>query len=1620
MSTSSAAAPSSRVGDGETHTDEVETHPEISTTTPQPLMVPRKVPVILSGQPTYKAICDLEREFKEYKSAKIGVLNRESYVDPPVLQAMCLAWGAPKKERHQVDELAALSDDKFFEILKEMYPDPKRSKGTGLPVDREIKNLQVPMDFDSGSMQSITTYAYQFNTLRKEWSTQHSGMTAAERTTAEATLVSSLIERLKSPQYWHKLSVEDQGKRAVMADELQGEWSTVSTFDDYLNLLYQFFYTQASEASKRAANNELMASFVSPTKKLPYQPAAKGGNQGQQQQAFQHSPKKRGHDDTSAVECWGCGREGHMRDMCVHGPKTAKNPLGRSHPDFNLEKRPWPESAKGIAWASRKDHKGRPITMLPVNRDLDGNEVLPKFDRSMIADSTNGNKPSTAKANNKQGTSLLNSIVEQCQLCNQCSPFFTSTVWTSNRQKEQEALVLMDTGSLDNNFISEDLYSKLVGPVPKCEGDCRLHTVKTAVRNHVVQICFRPVTFNLKFVNDKREVIELTNLTALLLNTHMDIILGHPTLLMYGFFHNHFPSKFVLSSSHNSVCNNVLSPYPLCMTSHTHSINDEGTDIRELLGLDQLDAPEPTIPEEVYSITDLLKGLNLNISEQDHIQRILSDVKFGVTDPHQKHVLSQLCIEFKDIFCYSLRNEPADLPPMTITVDDDAWFVPAHQQRVRKQSPANEQVAAEQVKAMLDTGVIRSCMQRAYSQVVLAPKPNSKEKRFCVDYRALNACTEDITWPMPNIRTMMNRIGGHKCKYMAKFDLYKGFFQMPLDSTSMKYTAFAIWSGLYMFNRVPMGVKGATAYFQCMLTTIVLLGLVHIICEVYIDDIIVFGETFEIFVGNLREVLLRLRRYKLILNPPKCYLGFNRLEFVGITIDEGGMSMSQDKIDKVVNFVKPHTCRQLQSFLGLTNYFRMHLADYANVAKPLYDLIPVDRRKQGSYIITFTEQAEAAYHKLVGMIQQLPKLHFLSDELPIHLKTDASDYAIGAYLCQIRGDQEELPIAFMSKALTKQQLSWTTTEKEAFAIYVALHEFEYLIYDREITLWTDHANLTYIKNSLSQKVLRWKVAFQGLRAKVKHIDGKRNLIADFMSRGTKEALQLSLDSEGSSELMHMGFMSHDIDVFEQPMNNDQFETHSRGNDAAMHERQQDVVEVNHQLLLEQHESLVALLRLITIPEHIYNQIKIVHNDVAGHHGFERTLDLLRSAHIDFQDKSKWVRHFIRQCPYCQKMKERFPEVNAHHFTVANTTPMTQISVDSIGPLPKSRSGKEHLLVIIDNFSRFVELYPIQSVESKEAARCLLQFVGRYGIPLEIVSDCGTQFVNELITEFVRLVGADRILTIPHSKEQNAIVERCNKEVLRKLMFIMLEKHNTKDWDEFYPIVQRILNASVHSALGTSPASILFGKAIDLDRAILYPQQEVTNGVSQPVRTYLDNLIHEQAVVIQRAQDFQQQRIDERLSQFENTRTTSFPINSYVLALYPNTRMGHKPPTKFHTKWRGPYKVTAVDKDTYTLLDLVYDKPFTIHVSALKQFLFDPARTNPEHIARRDSGATVVERILEHCGNLNPKTDLDFKVRWEGLPEEYDLWVPWRELRCNAKLHDYLRSKGLARLIPKDC
>ena len=381
----------------------------------------------------------------------------------------------------------------------------------------------------------------------------------------------------------------------------------------------------------------------------------------------------------------------------------------------------------------------------------------------------------------------------------------------------------------------------------------------------------------------------------------------------------------------------------------------------------------------------------------------------------------------------------------------------------------------------------------------------------------------------------------------------------------------------------------------------------------------------------------------------------------------------------------------------------------------------------------------------------------MDEDLPIFLHTDASDYGKGGYLFQLDKDGKEKPIAFMSKSLTRERLRWSVPEKEAYAIYYSFKKFEYLIRDVYFVLRTDHKNLTFINSDGFAKVKRWKLEIQEFNFDIEFLKGENNNVADDFSRLCPRADQDEIDLE---------FL------------------------AAFGEEGEDLEDIR-------------------IPNNRYKEISAVHNSVAGHHGVQKTIDKLDSRNTKWKYRREMVTKFIRQCPVCQKLSQVATRVNTEPFTSSKMEPMDTVNIDSIGEVPEDEFGNKYILTVICCFSRFVELYALKDLTARTAARCLLQHIGRYGAPVRIRSDRGPQFANEVIAELLKLVGTEHQLTLAYSSEENGIVERANKEVMRHLRAILLDKNVVTDWAMCLPLVQRIMNASVHSSIGVSPAQILF-------------------------------------------------------------------------------------------------------------------------------------------------------------------------------------------------------------------
>ena len=911
--------------------------------------------------------------------------------------------------------------------------------------------------------------------------------------------------------------------------------------------------------------------------------------------------------------------------------------------------------------------------------------------------------------------------------------------------------------------------------------------------------------------------------------------------------------------------------------------------------------------------------------------------------------------KFRDVFATTLSEEPAMIPPFTLDVDKEKWEQFSNRGPPRVQSPAKQAEILKQVDELLRTGIIEPSSASYYSQVILASKPDDTW-RFCIDYRKLNDCTQSASWPIPNIKEMFSRLGTHHSTIFGVMDLTAGYHQAPVSLCTRIFLAFICFCGIFQFCRLPFGPKRAPSYFQQMMSSVVLSGLIYFICELYLDDCIVHANGEDEFLDRLEQVLTRFRKHRILLKPNKTKLGMSLVEYCGKEISKDGLCMSKKKIQKVLDFSKPSTAGQMKQFVGLTNYFHDYVPHHSDIMKPLHDMIQNYEKKTKGRSLVWTEEGSEAFYKIITEIEKNHTMFFPREDCPIFLMTDASDFGIGAYCFQLV-DNKEQPVAFVSKSLSVTQYKWAIIQKEAYSIYYALRNLKGILRDRHFTIQTDNRGLCFLKTDSNPMVNRWLVDIQEYDYSIENILGKDNPVADGFSRLVANNMTPGM--------------------------------------------------------------IASLLPPLPIPEYLFILISKVHNGTSGHHGVERTLRMLTtpsssdSSVILIKKQVPFLRshikQFIAQCPCCQKMSMLKIPIHAHPFITSNYYPMECLNIDFVGPYP----DKGYVMVIIDTFTRWVELYHSPDATALSAAENLFQHFGRFGSPTQLRSDRGPHFVSNVIKEFLPLVGTQHCLTLAYSSQQNAIVERVNKEVNRHIRSLTFELNSIDTYKSTLPIVQRILNAAYSDHTKLSPSQLLFGNALNLDRGLFLTPIERPSQ-DQPLSVHMSKMLQFQDEVMSKARDIFKQSDELHMAHFPKQKPTEFKHGSHCLVKY---RKGSAP-TRLHTQWKGPLKVLNNDKSEYLLLDLVTNKEKAYHASDMKPFHFDPLLVNPLDIARRDYLEFFVETILEMTGNPKRCTDLQFLVKWVGYDDSYNSYEPWKNLRDLSVLHEYLTSNNLTRLIPK--
>lgn len=910
--------------------------------------------------------------------------------------------------------------------------------------------------------------------------------------------------------------------------------------------------------------------------------------------------------------------------------------------------------------------------------------------------------------------------------------------------------------------------------------------------------------------------------------------------------------------------------------------------------------------------------------------------------------VKDILLRWKHVFKIKVGDEPADISALKIDAVSNFAVPRSLQLSPRRFSYEDQETIAKEIDELEKLGIVTKCTNDFHSQLTLVPKKDGS-KRMCIDFRVLNTMTQAVTWPLPHLQDLLHYLRGNQ--FFGVLDLSCGYWQMPVAHDSRRYTTFISERGTYQFNRVPFGLKNAPSLFQKALATEVLDGLIYNICLIYIDDLVIFGRSKEEFVKNLEIVLERLASKRIRVKARKSIFGVKEISYLGHLVSGTEIKISDERRTLFDNYGRPEIITKLRSFLGSANYFRNHIANYAQLAGPLYDLLPGKSKKD---MVDWTEETNTAFIALKQAVIEAPSLFHLQKEGQIVVYSDASDSAIGGFITQIQ-DGIERPIIFLSRRLSETESRYCTIEREMLAIMdTILHSHVYLS-GKKFVVRTDHKPLlNMLRVGENKRVERMKLRLMEYEFSLEHIAGEENIVADSLSR-----LSMLIENDISGAL-------HDSKLA----------------------KLQKAVESGMCLV-----SKAKVREASSIAEEKRSRIRSVHNAFVGHHGVQRTVELLKELGLSWESMQEDVEVFLRACPNCAAVRSGRC-LRGKSFRVYSEAPNKEWSGDSIGPLSMDLNGFIYILVIVEMFSGFVHLRPIKTVGKEECSEILYHLFCHYGAPQRFRADNAGQFKNNLVKDLLDSWSVESVDTIPYNSRDNASVEVRNREVRRHLA--ALETTQNKPWSYILPRVQLILNSSARSDIHIAPADILFGHF----HAMGNIRQFVPREHSLHLQENFIDIIHDVNL-----------NAESNLMQTETEEEHVLNFGDYVY-IRNETRSKSDVANKI---WIGPYMVMKVDGNSVHVMgdgtgELVR------HISKVK--LFDGSiQDEVSDLAEERRSPHELVRIESHDASRGTQRTVIFKVKYAQEPNLVEVSYADANFKDSPIFREYcLRYEELKKFV----
>ncbi|KAI7936677.1 hypothetical protein MJO28_015576 [Puccinia striiformis f. sp. tritici] len=863
-----------------------------------------------------------------------------------------------------------------------------------------------------------------------------------------------------------------------------------------------------------------------------------------------------------------------------------------------------------------------------------------------------------------------------------------------------------------------------------------------------------------------------------------------------------------------------------------------------------------TIGSKVFDFDESINAIEqATTPESSFVSEVMNNAKLSpMLSENQNRALLKVLYEHSNAFA------TADQPfgavrghEVEITLTIEKPYPPALRKAPYPASPRSREAIEEHVSLLVKMGILRKVGSNEGVDIttpVIIAWHNGKS-RLVGDFRALNTYTTPDRYPMPKITESLTKL--HGAKFIMCMDVLKGFHQNIVHSDSRKFLRIISHMGVHEYLRMPFGIKNAPSHFQRMMDVEFHTELSQLWLIIYIDDIIIFTDTWESHVEKLSIVLRRISSMNLKISLSKCSFAFEELKALGHIVNGLSLGVDQHRVAAVLLKPIPVTVKELQSFLGFAGYYRLHIKDFNLMASSLYKIC------SPNVAFEMTQERVNSYLALRTALTTAPLLFHPDPKRPFKLYVDACMEGIGAALHQVQmvnDKEQEGPICFISRQLRDAERKYGASQLECLCLVWALEKLYYYLDGCEFEVITDCIALKSLLNmkTPSRHMMRWQIAIQEWRGSmtITHRDGLIHKNADGLSRWAlpNDADNPAFDQEEIVREVPImaiaisGLATAFWDSVEASYDTDKNTAclvtllkskHSQPDLLAqLDEPWRSSFAAGRFVLLDgllYHRSGNHCALVLVLEDHIASILHECHDCItSGHFSKDRTVERLRV----LAWWPGWTARVEQYCAACDRC-QRANRATGKRFGLLQTIEEPKqrwevVNMDFVTALPPG--GKESfnsVLVVVDRFSKRARLLPCYKENTAMDIALLFwsSIINDVGCPKVIISDRDPKFTSKFWQNLFSLLGTKLAFSTAYHPQTDGLAERMIQtleDMIRRYCAFGLHFKDgegyTHDWVSLLPALEYAYNLSVHATTGKTPFELEKGWIPHMPRDML--------------------------------------------------------------------------------------------------------------------------------------------------------------------------------------------------------